>query len=70
MLNGFARRIACRRSVSLRGIGLTRTQLRTGMKQLESEGIVWRHVGRGTFFGSKPEPAETEPRRADHGQSA
>jgi DNA-binding FadR family transcriptional regulator len=43
-------------------LGLTRTQLRTGMKQLESEGIVWRHVGRGTFFGAKPVPAETEPR--------
>lgn len=43
-------------------LGLTRTQLRTGMKQLESEGVVWRHVGRGTFFGAKPVAAEVEPR--------
>ena len=43
-------------------LGLTRTQLRTGMKQLEAEGMIWRHVGRGTFFGAKPAPAEAEPR--------
>jgi DNA-binding FadR family transcriptional regulator len=41
-------------------LGLTRTQLRTGMKQLESEGIVWRHVGRGTFFGGRPAVSQTE----------
>ena|SRR5579862_3976511 len=42
-------------------LGLTRTQLRTGMKQLEAEGLVWRHVGRGTFFGSRPVPSAPEP---------
>jgi DNA-binding FadR family transcriptional regulator len=37
-----------------RTLGLTRTQLRSGMKQLQAEGVVWRHVGRGTFFGGRP----------------
>jgi DNA-binding FadR family transcriptional regulator len=37
-----------------RKLGLTRTQLRSGMKQLQAEGVVWRHVGRGTFFGGHP----------------
>lgn len=41
-------------------LGLTRTQLRTGMKQLEAEGLVWRHVGRGTFFGARPALSEPE----------
>ena len=37
-----------------RQLGLTRTQLRSSMKQLEAEGMVWRHVGKGTFYGSRP----------------
>lgn len=37
-----------------RQLGLTRAQLRSSMKQLEEQGIVWRHVGKGTFFGSRP----------------
>jgi DNA-binding FadR family transcriptional regulator len=41
-------------------LGLTRTQLRTGMKQLQAEGLVWRHVGRGTFFGARPSGFEAE----------
>jgi len=41
-------------------LGLTRTQLRTGMKQLQAEGVVWRHVGRGTFFGARPAEAAAE----------
>ena len=41
-------------------LGLTRTQLRTGMKQLEAEGLIWRHVGRGTFFGARPAAARAE----------
>jgi DNA-binding FadR family transcriptional regulator len=51
-----------------RQLGLTRTQLRGCMKQLEAEGTVWRHVGKGTFFGSRPmdnsiiPTVETSPR--------
>lgn len=35
-------------------IGLSRNKLRSALAQLESEGQIWRHVGRGTFFGPKP----------------
>jgi uncharacterized membrane protein YedE/YeeE len=32
----------------------TRAKLRTAMRQLEFEGLVWRGVGKGTFVGPKP----------------
>ena len=53
---GYQERLPPERELA-RQLGLTRTQLRSGMKQLQAEGIVWRHVGRGTFFGGHP--AET-----------
>jgi DNA-binding FadR family transcriptional regulator len=37
-----------------RALGLTRAALRKAMAVLESEGQVWRHVGRGTFIGARP----------------
>lgn len=35
-------------------LGISRTALRKALAVLESEGQIWRHVGRGTFIGSRP----------------
>jgi len=35
-------------------LGLSRGGLRKAMAVLEAEGQIWRHVGRGTFFGPRP----------------
>lgn len=35
-------------------IGTTRGQLRRALADLEASGLIWRHVGRGTFIGARP----------------
>ena len=46
---------ACRRSAtSPPALGVTRAELRKALAVLESEGQLWRHVGKGTFVGSRP----------------
>ena len=35
-------------------LGFSRGKLRKALAVLESEGVVWRHVGRGTFTGPRP----------------
>lgn len=41
-------------------LGIKRTVLRRALAVLESEGQIWRHVGKGTFVGSSPSGALTD----------
>jgi len=35
-------------------LGLSRGNLRKALAVLEAEGLLWRHVGRGTYIGARP----------------
>jgi GntR family uxuAB operon transcriptional repressor len=37
-----------------RQLGMSRSHLRKALAEMEADGLIWRHVGRGTFTGSKP----------------
>lgn len=35
-------------------LGVSRAELRKALAALEADGLIWRHVGRGTFIGARP----------------
>lgn len=35
-------------------LGVSRVELRKALACMEVDGLIWRHVGRGTFIGSRP----------------
>lgn len=35
-------------------LAVSRGELRKALAELESDGLIWRHVGRGTFIGARP----------------
>lgn len=35
-------------------LGVSRNRLRTALKSMEASGLIWRHIGRGTFVGARP----------------
>ncbi len=43
-----AERVLCDR------FGVSRAALRKALADLEADGLIWRHVGRGTFVGAQP----------------
>lgn len=43
-------------------LGVTRHAVRKALEVLESEALIWRHVGRGTFVGAPPSVDPSDPR--------
>ena len=40
---------------------MSRTALRQGLDELEGKGRIWRHVGKGTFVGGRPQSVHSCP---------
>jgi DNA-binding FadR family transcriptional regulator len=38
----------------VKSFGVSRSELRRALAVLEADGLIWRHVGRGTFIGARP----------------
>lgn len=43
-----------------KALGVSRGALRKALAGLEAEGLIWRHVGRGTFAGDRPVPTSLD----------
>lgn len=41
-------------------LSMSRGRLRTVLKRLESEGLIWRHIGKGTFIGPRQIQADDD----------
>ncbi len=44
-------------------LGVSRNVLRKGLDALERQGVIWRHVGKGTFIGDKVHAAHSSEHR-------
>ncbi len=42
-------------------LGLSRATLRKALDALERDGVIWRHVGKGTFVSDGPRPEADQP---------
>ena len=42
-------------------LGMTRARIRVCLRKLAAEGMIWRHVGKGTFFGPRPDAVKDAP---------
>jgi len=46
-------------------LGMTRSRIRGALKKLANQGIIWREVGNGTYFGQRPLVDQAAGKNAD-----